>query len=425
MNKFTTCAAALLAVSAGSANADQTEISVWAWGVAASSLSATLEGFNAQHPDITVNVEQLGYSQVKSRVLAACAAGGTGLPDVFQFQNVEMELISAQFPDCAADLTELGFTDETAALFPDFKMTALRDGDRVIGMPWDTGPVMVFYRRDFYENAGVDADSIVTWYDFIAAGLAVQEANPGVVMTNDNLNGGAEWFRMIANEQGCGYFTQDGESIAINGEGCVAALEILGEMHGQGLLTAGDFGERLQNASAGTVASLMNGAWFEGSLRTNVDQDEHSGLWGVYHMPTVAEGGDRAANVGGSLLAIASNSENQDAAYDYISYALGTNEGQITMLREYGLVPSLLSALDDPYVSEELEFWGNQAVWVDVLSTLDRIQPAVGTPFFGDADQVMQATQTAYLNGDHDSAQEALDEAAQQISFATGLPIAE
>ncbi|MCT8162148.1 ABC transporter substrate-binding protein [Pseudoruegeria sp. SHC-113] len=423
MKRFTASVVAAISLAAPAAATAETEITVWGWGVAAKALDATVAGFNAENPDIKVTVENLGYSQVKSRVLAACAAGGTGLPDVFQFQNIEMELIKAQFPDCATDLVPLGFDADKQAGFPDFKLTALRDGERVIGMPWDTGPAVLFYRRDFYKNAGVDPESVVTWEDFHAAGKKIMEANPGVTMSNDNLNGGAEWFRMIANEQGCGYFSEDGESITVNQPGCVAALEVLGRMVNDGLVTAGDFSERVQNAGAGVVATAMNGAWFDGTLRDNVPA-EQAGLWGVTLMPTVAEGGSRAANVGGSLLAIADNSDQKDAAYKYLAYTLGTNEGQITMLREYGLVPSLLSALEDPFVKEPHPFYADQTVWETVLGRLDKIKPATGTPFFGDADQVIQATQIAYIKGEHESAQSALDDAAKQISFATGLPIA-
>ncbi len=422
--KFTTaCSIAALVVSATAAAADKTEVTVWSWGSAAPALQATLEGFNAQHPDITVSVEKLGYSDVKSRVLAACSAGGTGLPDVFQFQNVEMELITAQFPDCAADLVPLGFDSAAQAQFPEFKMFALRAGDEIKGMPWDSGPTMMFYRRDYYEAAGVDADAIVTWADFAEAGAKIQAANPDVTMTNDNLNGGTEWLQMIANEQGCGYFSEDGESITVNQPGCVAALDVVKSMVDAKLMTAGNFGERVQNLSAGTVASLMSGAWFEGIVRNNAPEDQ-SGKWGVMAMPTVAEGGVRAANYGGSLLAIAGNSDNKEAAYAYLAYALGTNEGQITMLKDQGLVPSLVSALDDPYVSEPSAFWGDQKVWELVLSRLELIQPMNGTSFFSDADQVLQAVQTKYLNGEYASAQEALDDAAKQVSFATGLPVA-
>lgn len=102
---------------------------------AVTALETTLAGFNSQHPEITVAVKKLGTADVKSRVFAACFVGGTGLPDIFQFQNVEMELITARFPDCAVDLTPLGFDAKTQVTFLDFKLFARRQGDRMIGMP--------------------------------------------------------------------------------------------------------------------------------------------------------------------------------------------------------------------------------------------------------------------------------------------------
>ena len=70
------------------------------------------------------------------------------------------------------------------------------------------------------------------------------------------------------------------------------------------------------------------------------------------------------------------------------------------MLKEFGLVPSLLTALDDPYVSQEQPYWGGQKVWVDILSTLPKVKPSRGTPFFQDADKIMVAVQLKYLNGE-------------------------
>jgi lactose/L-arabinose transport system substrate-binding protein len=64
-------------------------------------------------------------------------------------------------------------------------------------------------------------------------------------------------------------------------------------------------------------------------------------------------------------------------------------------------------------------------IWQDVLDTLDEISPARGSQFFQEARQIVTAIQAEYLNGGYDSAQAALDAAAEQISGATGLPIAE
>jgi lactose/L-arabinose transport system substrate-binding protein len=425
MLRATSVAALALALAAGGARAQELsgEVTIWSWDVAAAALDRVAQDFMAQNPGVTVTVEDLGNQPVFDRTLAGCAAGGTDLPDIVSVENQEAEIFWAQFPDCFVDLTTLGYDEAAASQFPEFKRTELMAGDAVYAMPWDTGPVVMFYRRDFYENAGVDPSTIVTWDDFIAAGQKVQEANPGVTMAQGDINGDSEWFRMLANEQGCGYFSNDAESITINQPGCVAALDTYKKLIDAGIVGAANWGERISSNNAGTVASQLFGAWYEGTIRTQVPEDQ-AGKWGVYPMPSVTADGARAANLGGSALAITSSSDAQEAAFAYLQYALGSNEGQVTMLREMGLVPSLLTAVDDPYVQEASEFWGGQAVWQDILATLPDINPSRGTPFFGDADAILRTVQTGFLNGEYDSAQAALDDAASQIESVTGLTVA-
>ena len=151
-----------VAMAAGSAQAQSGEITIWSWDVAASSLESVVEGFNAQYPDVNVIVEDLGNQQVFDRTLAGCAAGGAGLPDIISIENGEAEIFWAQFPDCFVNLRDLGYTDEIASGFPDFKRAELEVGDVAYAMPWDSGPVAMFYRRDFYEAAGVDPETIAT-----------------------------------------------------------------------------------------------------------------------------------------------------------------------------------------------------------------------------------------------------------------------
>jgi len=96
------------------------------------------------------------------------------------------------------------------------------------------------------------------------------------------------------------------------------------------------------------------------------------------------------------------------------------------MLRNRGLVPSLLSSLDDPYVKEPQPYWGGQPVWADMLATMNKIPPYRGTQFYQETrSTIMIKTVTDYLNGQFPTAKEALDAAANQIASATGLPIAQ
>ena len=68
------------------------------------------------------------------------------------------------------------------------------------------------------------------------------EANPGVTMTQADINGDTEFFRMISNEQGCGYFSKDSKSITVNQPACVTALEKMKELKDAGLLIPGHVG---------------------------------------------------------------------------------------------------------------------------------------------------------------------------------------
>ena len=241
-------------------------------------------------------------------------------------------------------------------------------------------------------------------------------------MSQADLNGDDEFMRMIGNEQGCNYFSDDGSEITINQPACVSTLDTIKKLKDTGTISAAKWDEKIQSVVAGKVATQMYGGWYEGTLRTNAP--DLAGKWGVYTMPSVTADGLHAANVGGSALGITSISANKEAAYAYLNYTLGTNEGQISMLKAYGLVPSLISALDDPYVHEKQPYWGDQAIWVDILSGLPRIRPSRGTAFYQDAKSAYRTVQVKYLEGGYPDAKTALDDAAKQISSATGLEIA-
>ncbi|GEM44510.1 ABC transporter substrate-binding protein [Deinococcus cellulosilyticus] len=398
------------------------EITVWSWDVAAKALEATIPSFNKKYPDVKVKVVDLGNQNVYDRGLAGCAAGGADLPDVYSVENGEAEVFWARFPDCFTDLTTLG-AGKYLKSFPAFKWTELSVGNKRYAMPWDSGPVVMFYRRDLYKQAGVSVSSIKTWDDFIKAGQKVNAKFGGKVKMGVIGNGSDdEWFRMLANQNGCFYFDNEASEVTINKQGCVDALTTIKKLMDAKLLSVGDWGGQITAFKKGDIATSMFGAWYEGTIRSN--GADLSGKWGVYAMPASKKGGVRAANLGGSALALPASSKNKEAAYAFIEHALATNEGQIAMLKQYGLVPSLLSAAKDPYVAQGQKYWGNQKVWKTILDTLGDVPAARGTQFFQDARQVMIVVQADFLAGKYKTAKEALDAAAKQISSITGLPIA-
>ncbi|GGR43596.1 ABC transporter substrate-binding protein [Deinococcus seoulensis] len=421
MKKFALMTALALA-SAASAQSLSGTVTVWSWDAAAKALQSTVPSFNKKYPNVKVNVVDLGNQNVYDRGLAGCAAGGVDMPDVYSIENNEAEVFWARFPNCFVDLNTLG-ADKVAKNFPAFKWTELMAGNKRYAMPWDSGPVVIFYRRDLYQQAGVNPTAIKTWDDFIAAGKKVNAKFDGKVKMGIVGNGqDDEWFRMLANQNNCFYFDNAGTSVTVNKPGCVDALNTVKKLYDAQVVATGDWGGQITSFKSGKSASAMFGAWYEGTIRTNAP--DQKGKWGVYPMPASKPGGVRAANLGGSALALPSSSKNKAAAYAFMENALATTGGQVAMLKSQGLVPSLLSATKDPYVKVAQPYWGNQKVWQTILDTLGDVPQARGTQYFQDARQVMIVVQADYIKGKYKTAKEALDDAAKKISSATGLPVA-
>lgn len=403
-------------------DSDET-LTVWVWDINKPIVEASIASFQEEYPNVQIEVLDLGNQNTYDRGLAGCAAGGLGMPDVYLIENNEAPVFWAQFPDCFADLREFG-AEDIYDLFPEFKWTELMVEETVYAIPFDMGPTAIFYRADMWEEAGIDVESIETWDDFIAAGLTLQETfgegrkAATVAKGNDD-----EWFRMLANQAGCFYFDLDATEVTVNQPGCVLGLETLGKMWDAGILLNGGWDEQLQAISNNDVASAFFGSWYGGVIQSNSPEQE--GLWGVFATPALVEGGVRASNIGGSAFAIPASSPNQELAYAFLLNLLTNQEVAESALLDYGLNVSLLSVSDSEAVEQPVAYFGDQAIWDVIYAHANDVPAANGTQFFQEAREVITIEVSNFLDGQYDSAQDALDSAASQISNITGLPIAD
>ena len=388
-------------------------------------LAPLVPAFNEQYPNIQVEFVELPWGAAHDRMLANCAAGGINMPDVFAVEISMAPIFWGRFPECFTDLNEFG-ANELRDEFLEVNWLAFSHDENVFAIPWDAGPVVMFYRRDLYEAAGIDPDEIETWDDWIDAGQTMFETTDGAVrMGIDDIGQQDLWFRMIAKQNGCLYFDRRDEEvvITITQPGCVAALETMKRMADAGVLAFGLATEQgMQLAGADRLASIMFGAWFEGFLRANLP--DQAGQWGIMRMPA-SIAGTRAANEGGSALGISAASDNKEAAWAFITFMLANAETQAAMLEDVGYVPAYLPAQNAPYVSQPQPYWGDQAIWDLVLDTMDEIPVTHATQYFSEGSTIMSTIQADYLAGRYTSAEDALRAAAEQIAAATGLQIEE
>ncbi|MCX5113203.1 sugar ABC transporter substrate-binding protein [Streptomyces sp. NBC_00378] len=387
-------------------------ISVWSWDVAAKAMKRLARTFEERHPGTTVDIVDIGYDNAYDKITVGLR-GGSGLADVLTVEGSHMPRFTGNFPSGFYDLTSLG-----GRYGGDFDRAAWRTvtgkDSAVLALPWDIGPCALFYRRDHFRAAGVDPASLVTWDDYVAAGVRIKKATGRKLLIMDSTDAGI--LPMLLQQQGQYYFK--GGRVALDTPEAVKALTLMKNLQDEGLVDYEKGWDGLvTGTNEGKVTTTPTAAWWTGTLTD--EMPELKGRFGVVPLPGFTTDGIRTSNVGGSTLCVPAQSKNPRLAWAFIEFLLTGKANQVSMLKREGLFPAYLPALDDPYLSEKQEYFGGQAA-LDVFARLARnIPPVENNKDDAKAtDIVVSAVNGVMLRGK--DPRTALDSAARQLATATG-----
>lgn len=393
--------------------APNVELTAWAWNVNVGALNEAMAMYQEEHPNISLKVEDIGRLDVYDKLSIGLAAGGSDLPDIVLVEDDRIQGYLNGFSNGFANLSELGF-DEKADDFPDFKKELTSKGGQYYALPFDAGPTGMFYRRDLFEQAGVDPETIETWDDFFTAAQTIKSETGAYAFPADKFTDDAN-FRMMMNQLGVYYFDKDG-NIDFNNPKVVQALAMLKKFGDADLVKDVNGWDGVVSATVdGSVATIPFGAWYYGTI---IDQAKDTeGKWGVFLLPAFEEGGNRAANLGGSSWMIPASSEHIDEAYKFMEYFSTTPEVQNIAMEKYGLFPSLSTAYDSPLFTSEVEFFGGQKIWQLFSAEMSDIPTPYYTEDYAIAlDEAAKAQAQIFMGNDP---AQALDEAAERLANRT------
>ncbi|WP_407319647.1 sugar ABC transporter substrate-binding protein [Isoptericola halotolerans] len=334
------------------------EITVWAWDPTLESVAAD---FEAEHPGVTVNLENVGTGNDQYTALQNAIAAGDGVPDVAQIEFYALPQFALS--EALADLTAYG-ADELDGTFTPGPWGAVQQQGGVYALPTDSGPMALFYNERVFDEHGIDVPT--TWDEYVEAARALQEADPDAYLTNDV--GDAGFTTSMIWQAGGRPYQVDGTDVTVDftDEGSQQFASTWQTMLDEELVApVGSWSDEwYQGLADGSIASLVIGAWMRGNLESSVP--DASGDWAVAPMPQWESGEQVTAENGGSSLAIPAASENADLAWSFLEYAT-VGEGIATRVDE-GAFPATVAELEDPVFREqEFEYFGGQAV-NDVLA---------------------------------------------------------
>ncbi|WP_188304248.1 ABC transporter substrate-binding protein [Streptomyces sp. CBMA123] len=390
------------------------KITIWSWDVAAKAMQRLGKTFEQAHPGTTVDVVDIGYDNAYDKITVGLGAG-SGLPDILTVEGSRIPSYIGNFPNALVDLTSRAASLKSQ--FADATWRTVTDAKgRVLALPWDSGPCALFYRRDHFQQAGIDPAGLNTWDDYLAAGTTLKNATGKKLLILDAKKD--TFFGQLLQQQGQSWFT-DGK-VAVATPAAERALTLLKQLVDRGLVDFEDGWDGLVSGTHdGKAATTPTAAWWDGTLTG--DMADLSGRFGVVPLPAFTPGGSRTSNSGGSTLCVTTQSGNPETAWGFLSYLLTDKANQASMMRHEGLFPAYLPALDDPYFQQPSPYYGGQPamkLFADLARTIPGVERTSDDAKAGDI--VTTAVNQVLHNGADPGT--VLRSAARQIATATGRP---
>ena len=396
----------------------ETEITVWAWNVAAKALVESAKSFNQKYPKIKVNVQEYGLAQNVYERYSVILSSGVGVPDIIQIESDYVQTFAETYPQYFFDMN--GYIDIEGKVDPSKISTSYDSEGKLVSIPWDSGPVVMFYREDLFNQAGIDINSIITFEDYISAGKKLKEKFPNITMTGLPFTQDENLFRclLVANKS---YYLNNKGEITVASSKAIETLQMIKRLIDEGVAknTINWDGGIVANKN-GELASWIMGGWWGGTIKDQMP--EMKGKWKIAPIPAFPDGA-RASSSGGAGLSItASESIKQAAALEFIKESLMNVDNQLMMYEKYSLFPSYLPTYDDERFLKSDDYFGDDfnKILADVTKEIPNVIYA--SKDFAEIKNTVVSVYEDVLNNNRDI-KSALEQAASQISGATGRKI--
>ena len=396
----------------------ETEITVWAWNVAAKALVESAKSFNQKYPRIKVNVQEYGLAQNVYERYSVILSSGVGVPDIIQIESDYVQTFAETYPQYFFDMN--GYIDIEGKVDPSKISTSYDSEGKLVSIPWDSGPVVMFYREDLFNQAGIDINSIITFEDYISAGKKLKERFPNITMTGLPFTQDENLFRclLVANKS---YYLNNKGEITVASSKAIETLQMIKRLIDEGVAknTINWDGGIVANKN-GELASWIMGGWWGGTIKDQMP--EMKGKWKIAPIPAFPDGA-RASSSGGAGLSItASEPIKQAAALEFIKESLMNVDNQLMMYEKYSLFPSYLPTYDDARFLKSDDYFGDDfnKILADVTKEIPNVIYA--SKDFAEIKNTVVSVYEDVLNNNRDI-KSALEQAASQISGATGRKI--
>ena len=340
--------------------------SMWTAGEAQAEVNqAAADAFEAE-TGAHVNIEWKGRDV--NTLLSAALESGEKL-DIFED---DYNRIGNAYAPYTYDLTEMaeaaGYADFSYACFNNQSVAWAGYLNSIVEQPQIGG---IFYNKDAFDACGI-TETPTTWAEFLTV-CETLEANGYEALALDGAYANFNYYYHLVRHLG-----EDGiAELGLNGgwaenESAVAAAQEIIDFVNAGYLAEGApdaYPASQTKVGLGTAAMVVCANYVTSEVDAAVGEAVN---WGFFNYPEVEGNVDASAHAGANSLAIASYTENAQAAFDFIMYIVTGTYGQM-LADNCGQIPAD-TRLNESVLVGSVEALQNTTApmsWCGSLNTLD------------------------------------------------------
>jgi len=379
-------------------------------GYQQSDIEAITQEFEAQNPDVDVQLDFVAYEALHDKIITSAASGAGGYDVVLMDCIWPAEFASADF---ILDVTDRIAEDVKADIWPGALEAVMWQG-RLYGMPWLNDVLYLYYNRAMLEQAGFTAPP-KTWSELREMGMAAKAQGlveyPFIEYFQQE-EGLTIAFAYYLFAFGGSFFDDEGKPTFNSPEG-LAALNFMVSGLQDGLINPASlestYEEVRRTFSQG--ASLFSVNWaYQLNLANDPAESQIAGDAIVTLMPGEQ---DTSATINGGMgLAIMKASQNPDRAWAYIQF-LSSKDVQKRYAQN--ALPIWKSLFDDPELQAAQPAVAQEQDFVNVSKqqyAFLRNRPIV--PYYSETSEIIAREVQAALTGAK-TAEQALTDAEAEI----------
>ena len=339
--------------------------------------------FEKENPGVTVDLQLVSYNATTQRLRAAFWAD-LDVPDLVE---VEISAAGSFFRGSQKNIGFLDLTDRIRAEDLDKRMVEARfapytSRDRIFGLPHDVHPVQLAYRRDLFEQEGIDVNQIETWDDFVRVGQQLTRRQGDktryVIELSDTSRDNLEVFLF---QRGGGYFDRDGNCIFDDERAVQAMLQYVPLVAGPEKIGNSLGGGQILTRAVedGYLLTLLTPDWRSKSFENDIGKMK--GKMALMPLPAIAPGESRTSTWGGTMIGIAKKTRHPDMAWKLAKHLYTDEEDLAERFSGTNIIPPVRAAWDLPAFKKPNPYYSGQPLGKTYADLAPQVPAQYGSPF--------------------------------------------